>query len=455
MKVFKIHLFSESVIGVVVLLLAATTSAQVISKGLPPATNSQRSFVDASIARDSDLVQSLDLLRDFYPAIEVTVAEHDNVRRRTDVEEADRLITAKPSLAYRTNFGRHKFYAAYTGVFTYHETLSQEDAQSNSVDARLGLDLSRRWDLNIFASTGEFFEERGISGSRPFNQLVQGVDEGPDEIETYSYGADIIYGRKTSPLVGVLGYDKYVSNYQNNNQGEVNPSGSRDRESDSLHLDLSYRIGSRTSVFGRIQYTEIDYQRSFNSLDSEQTDYLLGFRWKPTSTFNGVVGVGHSEKDFIDPDRSDYSNDSYYANLGYSLSPFSGIQLSAARTVEEPGDLQSDFYESDLLGIGFDHAFTSDVSFNAYVKWIDDDYDTGRTDEFFDFGLGLDYSWRSWLDIGLYYGEIERTSTLDNVEYKDRYFGLRLRSDLRSLLLEGRRSADVGESFEYPERSNR
>ncbi|MEM7357713.1 MAG: outer membrane beta-barrel protein [Pseudomonadota bacterium] len=440
-------------VGAMATLICVGAAAQVVSEGLSPASNTYRSYVDASIARDSGINQPLDLLNDFYPAVEVVISDHDNVRRRTDVEEEDLKMTVKPSLAYRTDIGRHQFYAAYTGVFTYHDELDQEDAQSNALHAKLGLDLSRRWDLNLFAGVGEAFEERGISGSRPFNQLVPNLDTGPDEIDYYLYGADLIYGRKSSPLIAVLGYEKYVTNYENNEQGFTNISGNRDRESDSVHLDISYQIGARTSVFGRIQYTEVDYDRAANTLDSEQTDFLLGLRWKPSNALSGVLGVGSTDKDFIDPARQDYDDNIYYVNLNYAFNPLSNLQLSASRVVEEPGDDQSDYYESDLLGIGIDHALTSTISVNAYAKWIDDNYNTNREDEFFDYGVGLDYYWRPWLTAGIYYSEIERKSTLDTVEYEDRYFGIRLTSDLRPLLRGRGSRVEPNGSFDYPRKS--
>lgn len=185
-------------------------SAQVVDQGLSPASNTYRSYQDASLARDSGLNKPLNLLNDFYPAITVTITDHDNVRRRPDVQEDDLKIIANPSLAYRTNIGRHQFYAAYTGTYTFHQDLEQEDAKSNVVSAKLGLDLTRRWDVDVFASLGDSFENRGVSGGREFNQFINnGIDSGPEKVDFLSYGADLIFGRKIGVLTGVLGYEYF------------------------------------------------------------------------------------------------------------------------------------------------------------------------------------------------------------------------------------------------------
>jgi len=442
-------------VGTSLSLAAATgVSAQVSDRGISPASNTYRSYQDASVARDSGLNQPLDLLNDFYPAIAVTITDHDNVRRRSDFQEQDLLVVAQPSLGYRTNIGRHKFYAAYNGTYTFHQDLEQENAESNTVNAKLGLDLSRQWDVDVFAGYGDSFEQRGISGGRAFNQFTNnGIDSGPENTEFLSYGADLIFGRKIGTLTGVLGYEYSELSFDGGDLFNGAESSDRDRQSESVHLDLNWRFASKTSVFGRIQLTETDYDLSQPNLDSDQTDYLVGLRFKPASALSGVVSVGRSTRDFDDSSREGFDGSTYYANLNYSISPLSTINFNASRFVEEPGDENASFFESELIGVSWNHALTTRVSFDAYVKFLDDDYDIDREDQFRDWGIGLDYVWRSWLTAGIYYGEIERDSNIDGLDYEDQYIGIRLSSDLRSLL-EGRgKKRPEPSSFDYPKRS--
>lgn len=433
---------------------APGASAQVADQGLSPASNTYRSYQDASLARDSGLNQPLNLLNDFYPAITVEVTSHDNVRRRSDFNESDVRLAVSPSLGYRTNIGRHKFYAAYTGTYTFHQDLEQENAESNVVSAKLGLDLTRRWDLDLFASVGESFEERGISGGRQFNQFLNnGIDSGPERVDFLSYGADLIFGRKIGVLTGVLGYEYTETGFKSDDLFNGNDASNRDREAESIHLDLNWQFASQTSVFGRIQQTDTDYDLSRPNLDSRQTDYLVGLRFKPANALSGVASVGRTTRDFDDTTRESFDGSTYYLNLNYAIRPFSTLELSASRFVEEPGDENADFYESEFIGAAWSHGITSQVVFNSYIKAIDDDYNIGREDKFVDWGVGLDYVWRNWLTAGIYYGDIERRSNLDGIDYDDRYFGIRLRSDLRSLL-EGRgKKYREPASFNYPRKT--
>ncbi len=429
-------------LGTGVPLIESGAMAQTANQGLTPAANSVQSFGNAPINRASGDYQPLNLLNDFYPSIQVDFSQHDNVRRRPDIDEDDFLITVTPELGYRTNFGRHQFYAAYQGRFTFHDEIEQEDAESNIISANLGLDLTRRWDLELFASIGNSYERRGISGGREFRTFRNdGFDSGPENVDFVSYGADLIFGRKIGIIQGVLGYEYTGTNFQSDDLDDItNFSDSRDRSSEVVHFDLNWQFANRTSVFGRIQKRVTDYDRDDVSLDGDQTDLLLGLRWKPANSLSGTLGFGVSEKDFDDPSRNRFDGEIYYADLNYSINPFSVINISASRTVEEPGDEFADFYESDLIGIGWNHSLNSRLKLGLYAKAIDDDYDTGREDQFFDWGAELQYGWRNWMTASIYYGEIERDSNRDGIAYEDTYFGLRLRSDLRSLLGSGKKS---------------
>lgn len=441
----RLQFFSK--LGLLGLLGLATqvSTAEVTTEGLSPPANTYGSFLNESIARDSGLNRPLDLLNDFYPSVEVVYSRHDNVRRRPDFDEPDWKLTVAPTLAYRTNLGRHQFYAAYNGTYTFHKDIDQEDAQANSINAQLGLDLSRHWDIDLFGSLGESFEERGVSGGRQFDAFVnQGINSGPEEVDYRNYGIDLVYGRKIDILKVVLGLERNDSGFKNDNLlTRVNTASSRDRTRDSIHLDVDWRFSPKTSVFGRIQRSDIDYDQTDVNLDSEQQDILVGLRMKATSSLSGVVGVGKSEKTFDDVEREKFDSSIYYANLTYAFNPFSSLQLAASRTVEEPGDEVSDFYESEYISLGLNHAFSPRWLFNAYAKSVDDDFNTGREDKYFDWGASIDYVWRDWLTVGAFYGEIDRESNLDDISYDDRFFGLRLRSDLRSVFGSRNRERDM------------
>ena len=428
---YNSKIISSLAVACICMTFFGNAFAEVTTRGVSVASSTYKSFNSGSVVRDSELEEPLDLLEDFYPSVSITYGQHDNVRRRSDLDEEDGKFTVTPELSYRKDIGRHKLLLSYSGIYTLHDDLTAEDAESNIFNAKLGLDINRRLDLDVFFGTGETFEDRGISGSRAFNQSIIIEDETPDIVDMEFYGADLVYGRDFSRLKAVIGFEKEEFSFANNFQGSDLPEASRDRERDTIHLDIGYDIGSKTTLFARLQEIEIDYARDLNSLDSEEKSYLIGLRWRPTYALSGVAGFGNTEKDFVDPAREDFDGSTYYVNLNYAWKPFSTFALNFSRFVEEPGDDISDYFVSDLIGASWNHSLTERLSFGLYAKTIDDEFNNGRIDEFTDYGLNVDYIFRKWLTLGVYYGRIERESNQPDIPYTDKYYGFSIKSDLR------------------------
>jgi len=281
------------------------------------------------------------------------------------------------------------------------------------------LDVSKKIDVDLNASLLSTYEERGVSGTTGF---VQSPD-GPEEVDIDTLSADFRYGAGISRLNATIGIEKQSSEYQRET------SESRDRDRDSVSFDVSYDVGASTSAFVRFTDSDIDYVTG--DLDSDETNTLVGLKFKPTGKFDGVIGIGTSDKDFVNPEREDYDGGKHYANLNYALKPYSTISLNASKSVEEPGEDDSDFYVTDLLGLAWQHSLTDKLSFKVYTKTFDDDYNNGRSDSFDDKGINVQYAFRNWLTAGLEFGSIERESNRENIAYEDEYVGLTLRSNLR------------------------
>lgn len=420
---------------VIAMMISMSTHSQVEFRGINTAPNLASSFNDASLPRDSELNQPLDLLNDFYPSIEIRLENHSNIQRRSDQSESDTRLVVDPVLAYKTNLGRHAFYAAYAGSFDFHQDLDEEDSSSHNLHTRLGLDLNSRWDLDLFGSIGTAREERGVSGTRDvvFDDDNTFSNDGRDRIDFDRFGVDLIYGKKLDRVKVVLGYEATSSTFRSDSGDEI-LAGSRDRSSDGVHFDIEYTVGGRTSVFARVDYTNINFDRTVNSFDSDQFDWLVGLRMNATSRLSGVVGFGGTDRDFDDSSLNGFDGNNYYVNLTYALKPYSVFQLGATRSIEESNSLNSSLFVSEIVSLSWDHSFTDHLTFGSFAKLIDDDFDNDRHDEFFDYGFSLDYAARPWLTVGLYYEDIDRDSNFDDISFEDRIFGIRLKSDLRSFL---------------------
>jgi len=125
-----------------------------------------------------------------------------------------------------------------------------------------------------------------------------------------------------------------------------------------VHLDLTWHFAPKTSVFGRVQFTDTNFDIQEPDLDSEQVEYLVGLRFKPANALSGVVGAGRTVRQFDDIEREEFDGSTYYVNLNYSINPFSTIEFNASRFVEDPSDAESSFFESEFFALGWTHALT-------------------------------------------------------------------------------------------------
>jgi len=368
---------------------------------------------------DNEIQDAFDMLGDFYPSIELSYTSHDNVRRRPNADEEDTVLRIKPSLEYGTKIGRHGLYLSVGADSKTHGDYESEDADALKVRGAVNLDVSKRIDVDLFASTEDTYEERGVSGTTGFVQ----AEDGPEEVDIDSFGAEIKYGHYISPLNVVVGYESSSIGY------ERTAAGDQERDIDEVRLDASYDLSATTAAFVRYTQTDIDYLTG--TLDSDQSTAMVGLRFRPGGKVNGAFGIGTTDKNFSDEAREDYSGSTHYANIAYQLKPYSTVSLNASRKVEEPGEDNSDYYVTDLIGASWDHSLTDRLSVGVYTKTFEDDYNNGRVDEFNDSGLNVKYAFKDWLTVGLTYGSVERDSNRENNSYEDNYVGVSLKSSLR------------------------
>ncbi len=367
----------------------------------------------------------LEELLGLYAALGVGAKYHTNVRRTPDNEISDTAFVIQPELAYQNDFGgRHTGEIIYAASIVRHNDLDNEDTTNQSLNGALRFDLTPILDVRVFGQYNDGFEERGASGSRTF------IDNEPDEIETVTYGGEVIFGRTTQKFQVSVGASKSESRYQNNNQEF------RDRDYERVHGILFYNVAPKTHLFLETNHTEIDYPRQFRNLNSEEDSYYAGVRWRASEMIEALAKVGRLEKDMADPAVQDFDGTSYLGRFVWRPKPYSRFELYGSRTTEETAQQEFDasgpgFFVSELIGLNWTHDFTSTWQAYAYFNHIDDDHPDDRLDTIKDYGVGLTYRINNWLNVSAQYGEVERDSNEPTVEYEDQITSLFLRGDFK------------------------
>ncbi len=380
---------------------------------LGPANSTQRALDDPpGVQRD--------VLNGFFPAIDLIYNDTDNVRR-DQTEISDTFYSVIPSLVYKNEFGSsNEFQAGYTIRFERFSDVKDDDTTSSRATLGVLFDMSRIVDVDVFGNRIDSEEIRGASGSR-----LDTIGE-EDEFDATTIGARVTVGRRTNPLQIVVGVDQTDFNFTNNNQ-EL-----RDRESSEVNGAVFYNFSPRTSIFLNSASREIDYDSNSLDRDNDETSISIGVRWEPTYITALTVSAGNLEKDFDSATVEDFNDSTYLAKIDWSPRDATSINAYASRRTEESPELQSNFFTSDVLGIGVSQDIAQRFTLTAYVNKTDDEFDDGRDDDISDFGIGLSYKFNKWLSFGARYATIDRDSDDPEANYEENLFSLSVRGSWES-----------------------
>ncbi len=359
----------------------------------------------------------------WYPSLELMYRHHDNVFRRPDPEKrSDNVWSIRPAVLYRTNVGRHQAQLYYGVSLERYDEFDSEDTTDHGGSGVITFDLSEKLEADIFAERQDTHEPRGTSASRlASSDEIVTLASGPDEFEVTRYGGELTYGRRENRMQLSLGAIAGEWRFTNNDQE------GRDRDEDRVFGTVYYNLGPRTSLFVRGAWDDIDFLSPASDLDSEEFGYYLGLRWEASEATTGEVGIGRIEKDFDSPRRDDTETGSYFGRVIWQPKPFSTVRVHASKSLEETTDLNSDFIDTRLIGMSWDHGLTDRWAFFVYLNQTRDKFSDGRRDTLKDYGAGLDYAFRSWLTFGGSYGRFERDSNFPEAEFEDRIFSLYVR----------------------------
>ena len=405
---------SARFVGFLTLLLSAGYPGAAFSQGpefgIAPAANTQRAI-------SSPPTQSTQQQEGLYAAVGVAYSHRSNVRRDSVAgagSQGDSAVVFTPEAGYKTLIGRHTAEVGISSVITRFKDLTDESTSNYTAHALTNLDISEKLGLDLFGNYTHTAEPRGGSGTR----LVQSLT--PDQVDITGYGGLFTIGQRSSRIEVAAGADRSQWRYQNNGQQY------RDRDDDRFHGRVYYNISPRTSVFVGASLVNVNYRQSGLNEDSQEIGYDLGARWDVTARTTGEVSAGRTTKDFKDPALTDPTTTTVAGRLSWTPRERTSFSLYGSRDFEESTATFGDFYISELIGASVHESIAERWKAFAYLNNTKDHYNSGRRDELWDYGLGLDYSFRRWLSVGAQYTILNRKSNVPGENYDDRIISLYL-----------------------------
>ena len=146
---------------------------------------------------------------------------------------------------------------------------------------------------------------------------------------------------------------------------------------------------------------------------------MLGAEWNVTGKTTARALVGYLSKDFKEPAHNDFSGVAVEAGVTWSPRSYSVFDLTLARETDETNGNGS-YVLRNSADLGWTHYWVDRFSTTANIGYSDEKYKGSLRDDSLNYyGLSAKYQFSDWLMSGLGYRHSDRSSSLEDFEYKD------------------------------------
>ena len=379
-----------------------------VTTGIAASSSTQRALAPPpGLGAEADLGLTLN--------IGFGASRHSNPERRPEGSdsESDASLLFSPSLTWGGEIGRHQFEVGYSYGSESYNDFETEDSDYERLGGALRLDLTRVLIADLYASRTEAEEQRGTAGARDI-----GFNDDEDEFTLDTVGGRVTLGRRTNLLQIYVGAEANEYRFTNNNQD------GRDRDDDVLEAGLFFNVGAATSLFVHATERDIDYLVGNPSLDNTETAVTGGVTWEATEFVSLTLEAGQLEKEYDDRSIQGFDGTTYLGKILWSPRDRTNLSFYASRRTEESAEPDAPFFVSEVAGIDLTQQLGERGSVTLHFARAEDEYGNGRVDEIDDYGIAFGYSAFAWLDVGLGYNVVDKTSTEPEDNFKDEIWSL-------------------------------
>lgn len=344
------------------------------------------------------------------PQVNLQVGHDDNIYS-TETNRVDSVITVlNPSVQvvlekdldiYSVNYGVKQ------GIYDYD---SADNYTDHDLTAQAYLDFNIRNRLELLARYFKTHEDRGTGLNQGANATANNA---PVEYHVNTLSAKYGFGglnAKGRIEVAAKIDDREYDNFRSQTEA-------KDRKSVSTSATFYYRVMPKTSLLFEVSHEDIDYDLASVTLDSTETEYLMGATWDATAKTTGIFKIGYAEKDFASASREDDDGISWELAMQWAPRTYSVVKFTTSKEEEET-DGTGNYIDTTSWNVDWEHDWTDRVISRVSYGQSDSEYVTStREDENTNFGMGVTYKMRRWLDFGLDYSYLDRDSNVANTDY--------------------------------------
>ena len=346
-----------------------------------------------------------------FPTVGLSYGHDDNVYYgRGEDKLSSNYYVFSPGIRLETEGEKTNFLAQYNYDRTVFNADSNYNFEMHHFLAGLGHNASSRTRFDL---TAEYYDGTDRIGTANQQGLLLNLGLDPDEWHSFGVGGKWHYGGVGAK--GSIDVELGVIDREYDNNREY--TATRDRETRYLGATYTHQISPKTNYLLQAKYADIDYDIA--TLDNEETRLMLGAEWNVTGKTTARALVGYLSKDFKEPAHDDFSGMAVEAGVTWSPRSYSVFDLTLARETDETNGNGS-YVLRNSADLGWTHYWVDRFSTTANIGYSDEKYKGSLRDDSLNYyGLSAKYQFSDWLMSGLGYRHSDRSSSLEDFEYKD------------------------------------
>ena len=346
-----------------------------------------------------------------FPTVGLSYGHDDNVYYgRGEDKLSSNYYVFSPGIRLETEGEKTNFLAQYNYDRTVFNADSNYNFEMHHFLAGLGHNASSRTRFDL---TAEYYDGTDRIGTANQQGLLLNLGLDPDEWHSFGVGGKWHYGGVGAK--GSIDVELGMIDREYDNNREY--TATRDRETRYLGATYTHQISPKTNYLLQAKYADIDYDIA--TLDNEETRLMLGAEWNVTGKTTARALVGYLSKDFKEPAHNDFSGVAVEAGVTWSPRSYSVFDLTLARETDETNGNGS-YVLRNSADLGWTHYWVDRFSTTANIGYSDEKYKGSLRDDSLNYyGLSAKYQFSDWLISGLGYRHSDRSSSLEDFEYKD------------------------------------
>ncbi len=356
---------------------------------------------------------------DVVPTLELKQSYDDNIFSTPTDEKSSWVSEVTPGVSAVADSGIVRVAFGYELTAGSYAQSHDDDYVDHTANADFGWELNDRNQIDLSAEYVHSHEERGSGFSEGAADLLTSPDEFQETTVAgmYTLGSDSSRGRLELTL----------SNYEKEYTNHRDTTRNRDRDGNSYGGIFYWNVAGRTRVLAEVTKKEIEYkQRAAQTLDSDETNYLVGVTWEATGKTEGTIKVGRLEKKFNDDARDTNTDTNWSAEVKWAPKTYSVLTLTTSSGAEETNGVGS-YIDVEDYAIEWAHDWSDVLSSSVYYSYSDETYIdsvSDRKDDITGYGVRVSYDVRRWLTFGLSAVYDEKDSSFDTLDYERTIFAL-------------------------------